>query len=189
MVDRRDLEGKGSVERAPDGLADPGGYQRYLVGLVGDDDPAVVQAATPDAWRTILAADNGTLRAKPAPQEWSAIECLGHAVDAEIVMAGRYRWALVEDRPEMPGYDQDRWVDGLGHRADDPQALLALFEAVREANIALWRATSEADRERAVMHRERGPESFRLMFTMLAGHDRFHLAQARRAMEAVDGSS
>lgn len=189
MIDPTDLERQGSVEHAPDGLTDPSGYQRYLLGLVGDDDPAVVQAATAAAWRTILSADVDLLRAKPAPQEWSAIECLGHAVDAEIVMAGRYRWALAEDRPEMPGYDQDRWVDGLGHRGDDPRALLLLFEALRSANLALWQATSEADHERAVMHRERGPESFRLMFTMLAGHDRFHLAQARRALEATRGSS
>src|SRR5512142_1408684 len=93
MIDPTDLERQGSVEHAPDGLTDPSGYQRYLLGLVGDDDPAVVQAATAAAWRTILSADVDLLRAKPAPQEWSAIECLGHAVDAEIVMAGRYRWA------------------------------------------------------------------------------------------------
>ncbi len=35
------------------------------------------------------------------------------------------------------------------------------------------------------MHAERGPESFDLCFRMLAGHDRFHLAQAKRALEAV----
>jgi hypothetical protein len=37
------------------------------------------------------------------------------------------------------------------------------------------------------MHEERGPESFDLLFRMIAGHDRFHLAQARRALEAVSG--
>jgi hypothetical protein len=37
------------------------------------------------------------------------------------------------------------------------------------------------------MHAERGPESFDLAFRMIAGHDRFHLAQARRALEASPG--
>jgi hypothetical protein len=37
------------------------------------------------------------------------------------------------------------------------------------------------------MHAERGPESFELLFRMLAGHDRFHMAQARRALDAVAG--
>jgi hypothetical protein len=35
------------------------------------------------------------------------------------------------------------------------------------------------------IHAERGRESFDLLFRMLAGHDRFHLAQARRALDAV----
>jgi hypothetical protein len=35
------------------------------------------------------------------------------------------------------------------------------------------------------MHAERGPETYDLSFRMIAGHDRFHLAQARRALAAV----
>jgi len=35
------------------------------------------------------------------------------------------------------------------------------------------------------MHRERGPESYDLTFRLAAGHDRVHLAQARRALTAV----
>lgn len=170
---------------APHELDDPAGYQRYLVGLVGDDDPAAVQAATVDAWRSLLETAGDRLRVRPEAGEWSAIECLGHATDAEVVMAGRYRWALAEDEPEIAGYDQDRWVDGLRHAEDDPQVLLALLAALRASHLALWAATSEAQRDRVVRHRERGPESLRLMFTMLAGHDRFHLAQARRALEAA----
>jgi hypothetical protein len=37
------------------------------------------------------------------------------------------------------------------------------------------------------MHEERGPESFELTFRLAAGHDRFHLAQAERALAAVRG--
>jgi hypothetical protein len=173
----------------PDELGDPSGYQRHLVGLVGDDDPATVQSIATAAWTALVAeAVDDRLRARPATGEWSALECLGHAVDAEVVMSGRYRWALAEDDPELPGYDQDRWVDGLRHGTDDPRALLRLFGALREANLALWASASDDQRERTVRHRERGPESLRLMFTMLAGHDRFHLAQARRALESVAAS-
>jgi hypothetical protein len=39
------------------------------------------------------------------------------------------------------------------------------------------------------MHAERGPESVDLTFRLMAGHDRFHLAQARRALDAVRASS
>ena len=172
----------------PDNLSDPHGYQRHLVGLLGGDDPAAVQAASGDAWRALLAGSGPALRVRPAPAEWSAIECLGHAPDAEIVMSGRYRWALAEDRPELLGYDQDLWVAAIGHRDADPDALLGLFGALRDANIALWARTSAEGRARTALHRERGPESVDLMFRMIAGHDRFHLAQARRALEAAHRS-
>ena len=115
--------------------------------------------------------------------------CLAHIADAEVVMSGRYRWVLAHDRPELVGYDQDLWVDRLHTDEDDPFELLAQFEALRAANIELWRGTSEADRQRVGLHRERGPESYDLMFRMLGGHDRVHLAQARRALAAARGAS
>jgi hypothetical protein len=49
----------------------------------------------------------------------------------------------------------------------------------------LWARSSEEDRARVGIHAERGPESFELLFRMIAGHDRFHLAQAERALDAV----
>ena len=169
----------------PDELADPQGYQRHLVGLVGDDDPAAVQASTVATWRALVAEAGRDIRARPAPAEWSVVECLGHAVDGELVMSARYRWALAEDDPEIVGYDQDRWVAALDHGRADPDDLLRLLEALRAANVALWLATTPPQRARAVRHEERGLESLSLMFTMTAGHDRFHIAQARRALAAV----
>lgn len=39
---------------SPDPVEDPVAYQEHLLGLLGHDDPAEVQAATPAAWRTLL---------------------------------------------------------------------------------------------------------------------------------------
>jgi hypothetical protein len=109
----------------------------------------------------------------------------GHILDAEIVYSGRYRFTLAHDAPRLPGYDQDRWVDRLRHNEDDPEDLLAQFTALRAANLALWQRTPEAERGRVGLHDERGPESYDLSFRLIAGHDRFHLEQARRALAAV----
>ena len=73
------------------------------------------------------------------------------------------RWILAEDEPDIVGYDQDRWVDGLRHRDDDPDELIALFEALRDGEPAAVGATPAADRERFGRHRERGPESYGLI--------------------------
>ena len=125
------------------------------------------------------------LTARPIPNEWSVLECVGHLVDAEVVMAGRYRWVLAHDEPPLIGYDQDLWVDRLRHAEDGPDDLISLFDALRSANLRLWRSRPLTDRDRVGIHRERGPESYGLIVRLAAGHDRFHIEQAERALAAV----
>jgi hypothetical protein len=171
---------------SPDPIADPRAYQQHLLGLLGPDDPAEAQSAAVDAWRAVVAEAGELAAVRPEPSEWSVIECLGHAVDAEIVSAARYRWILAHDEPPLPGYDQDLWVDRLhAGRHEDAAELFSLLEPLRRANVALWRRTSDEEHARVGIHAERGPESFDLLFRMIAGHDRFHMGQADRALRAV----
>lgn len=174
-----------TASSAPDPVAAPSEYQRSLLGLLGDDDPAEVQARTPTAIRELIAEAGDRLRTRPAPDEWSVLECIGHIVDGELVSSGRYRWILAHDEPPLAGYDQDLWVERLRHSDDDPADLLAMFEGLRRANLALWSRSAPEQRARIGMHAERGPESYDLTFRLIAGHDRNHLAQARRALDAV----
>ena len=97
------------VTPSPDPVSDPAAYQRQLLDLLGADDPAVVQAATPERLRTLVTDAGEDLRSAPSPGEWSVIELIGHVVDAELVSSGRYRWILAHDTPAIPGYDQDLW--------------------------------------------------------------------------------
>jgi len=170
---------------SPDPVRQAQAYQQSLLDALGDDDPAEAQSTTPDRIRRLIAEAGPDLRTKPAPREWSVLECIGHVTDAETVMSARYRWVLAHEEPELIGYDQDLWVDGLRHNEDDPADLLAVFEALRIANLALWRRSSPEQRARVGIHRERGRESFDLMFRLLGGHDRVHLDQAERGLAAV----
>jgi len=172
---------------SPDPITDPQGYQRHLLSLLGDDDPAEVQASTPDEWANLLLEAGSLVGDRPEPREWSVLGCLAHATDAEIVMSGRYRWIVAHDEPPLIGYDQDLWVDRLHAGPEDPAELLELLRSLREANVSLWRRSSPDQRARAGLHVERGSETFDLSFRMIAGHDRFHLAQARRTLEMVRG--
>jgi len=164
-------------------------YQEQLLALLGKDDPARVMELTEPLLRTVLSDAASDLRERPAPAEWSVLELLGHLVDAETVMSGRFRWTVSQDEPPLLGYDQDRWVARLRHNDDQPDDLLAVFSALRAANLRLWRRSSADDRERVAMHAERGPESYDLMFRMLAGHDRFHLNQMRETLRQVRAAS
>jgi hypothetical protein len=174
-----------------DPVAQPNAYQELLLGFLGDADPAAVQAQTADVMRGLSADAGADLRTRPEPREWSVLECLAHIVDAELVISGRYRWILAHDQPEIVPYDQDLWVDRLHvpHADETPDELLAQFEPMRRANLNLWRRTPESERARYGVHRERGPESYELTFQLTAGHDLFHIDQARKALALVRGSA
>jgi hypothetical protein len=177
--------GSSTPGSSPNPVAKPQEYQRALLAMLGDDDPFEAQRETPGRLRELVASAGPDLVVRPAEGEWSAMQCIEHITDAEVVMAARYRWVLAHDRPPLVGYDQDLWIDGL-HQGDvDPEELLSLFEALRAANLKLWARTGPEGRARVGLHEERGPESFDLMFRMLAGHDRLHLQQARAALELV----
>ncbi|MBI2782132.1 MAG: DinB family protein [Chloroflexi bacterium] len=177
------------MQTPPDPIAQAAAYQQLLLAALGADDPVEVQSRGPADARALVLEAGADLRTRPAPREWSVLLCLAHIADGELVMSGRYRWVLAHDRPELIGYDQDLWVDNLHRDDEDPEDLLAQYASLRAANVRLWRASSPAQRARVGVHRERGEESFDLMFRMLAGHDRVHLAQARRALAAVHGGS
>jgi hypothetical protein len=165
----------------------PEAYRQSLLAALGDDDPAVVQAATPGLLRELVAEAGDALRVAPEPGEWAVAGCLAHLVDGELIISARSRWILAENEPDIVGYDQALWVARLGQADEDPETLLAVFEALRRWNLELWARTAVEDRGRIGRHRERGPESYELTFRLAAGHDRIHLAQARRALDAGRG--
>jgi hypothetical protein len=168
-----------------DPVSSPEAYRASLLAALGDDDPAVAQAETAAAIRALIADAGDRLRVRPAAGEWSALECIGHIADSEVIVAARVRWILSENEPDIVGYDQALWVDALRHNEDDPGRLVTTFAALRDANLDLWSRRSLADRERVGRHRERGAESYDMTFRLSAGHDRIHLAQARRALDGV----
>ena len=120
------------IQVPPEAIA----YQEQLLGLLGADDPAEVQAShAARTLRSLVREAGADVRTRPEPREWSVLECIGHIVDAELVSSGRYRFILAHDRPDLPGYDQDAWADALHHNDEDPDELLAPFDALRSANL------------------------------------------------------
>ena len=170
---------------SPDPVAEPAAYQQFLLGLLGDDDPALAQETTADKLREHAKEAGTHLYQQPRPGEWSVGQVIAHLADAELAMGGRYRWILAQDEPPLVGYDQDLWVEKLHDEQDSVDDLIELFAALRKANIALWRRSGPGQRARFGIHSERGPESYDLCFRMIAGHDRLHLGQISRALEVV----
>lgn len=168
---------------AADPVGDPAGYQRELLALLRGDDPLDVMAATAGEVRRLTSGvDPALLGRAPAAGEWPATQLLGHLFDAQIAYAFRARAILGQDDPELIGYDQEGWA-ALHHPPFGP--MLDAFTVLRDADVALARATTLDRWERAGMHAERGPTTFRLLIETIAGHDRAHLRQLEATLVAV----
>jgi hypothetical protein len=111
---------------------------------------------------------------------WSARQVLTHLADFELVVGVRVRLVLTQDRPPLATYDQERFTERFW-RLESPAEAVERFEVNRRATARVLEAIGEADWERPGIHPVRGEETLRRTVEMLAGHDRSHLEQVRRA--------
>src|ERR687885_616520 len=117
------------------------------------------------------------LERRPAPGEWSALECLQHLLTVErLVIPVRVRHIL-EARPELIPYDPDAPREPLPERT--PSELVAAFADERRANEeALLAHVTPADLERSSYHPEFGTVTLRMLINLWAAHDLQHTVQA-----------
>jgi DinB superfamily len=153
-------------------------YKARILRHVGGREPLPLLAAAPDTLATLLADVSPALFARrPALGKWSIQEIVAHLADDELVGAYRIRLILAAPGTAIQAFDQDVWAETGRYAATDPWQALALFRALREANLALWGRLTPAEWEHAGVHAERGVESIRDIATYYAGHDLNHFAQ------------
>jgi hypothetical protein len=158
-------------------------YQRELLSFLGERDLVDVLADTPDQIQVLITGlTDEQLHQRPAGNEWSIAEQIGHLWDDEILYGFRARAILAEDEPLLIGTNQDRW--NALPKPPLPELLIA-YRALRAAHLALLRGIPEADWEREGIHQERGRTSFRLLWGTVAGHDLAHLQQLRETRAQI----
>jgi len=156
-------------------------YIGGLLDLLGDTDPVLVLREMPAALDRFLATVPAQIVTSPeAPNKWSIRDVVQHLADSELVGGFRLRMVLSHDRPQLTGYDQDRFANRLRYHEVDVQDALQQFTVLRHANVRLWQDLSPADLARVGLHGERGEESLEKMRRLYAGHDLLHLRQLDR---------
>jgi hypothetical protein len=136
-------------------------------------------SVTPDRWHCLsktLPAD--LLSRRPAPSEWSAVECLQHMIDTERVFQFRVKCFL--DGIDFPAFDPDSQGTKTGRHS--PAELADEFETLRLQSLKSIETLVETDLDRRVRHQELGPVTLREMLSEWAAHDLNHTVQAERAL-------
>jgi hypothetical protein len=162
-------------------------YVATLFDALGKQDPVAVMRGTATALGHAtrgLSAEQ--LSVREAPGKWSIRMVVRHLADAELVGGFRFRMVLAEDGPTLPGYDQDAWANKLHYDSADLDMSLAIFAALRTANLTLLERATPADLQRYMVHSERGNESLEFMIRIYGGHDLIHLRQIARIRKVAE---
>lgn len=157
-------------------------YRQELLAALGGDDPVASLRKSFDEVSQLMAdTDRAQLERAPAPGEWSAWQVLSHLTDSDLMAGARVRMIVTSDRPVLVGYDQDAFTARFGGLDQNVGETIDRWRALRLANLRIFESLSEEDWQRVGLHSERGEESARLTVELMAGHDRVHLDQIRRA--------
>ena len=129
------------------------------------------------------------LRAHPIPGKWSAAEIVHHLADSETISGTRLRRLLVEENPEIQGYDQEAFAARLNYNARDIAPALDALRSARATTAQLFNSMSETDWQRQGTHSESGSYTPEDWLKIYAAHAHNHAAQIRRLREALAGGS
>lgn len=111
-------------------------------------------------------------------RNWTVRQIVHHLPDSHVNALVRFKLALTEDRPTIRPYDETRWSELPLNRTGDVGPSLRLLEAVHETWVAVLRAMTDAEFDRAYLHPE-----YKTVFTlagavgMYAHHGRHHAGQ------------
>lgn len=139
-----------------------------------------ILTGTPERWLR-LATDlpPELLTRRPAPEEWSAAECLYHLIDVEAVYYSRLQ--AFQAGQDFPAFDPD----AQGSHIDPGRPLMdvaEMFARQRIRPLEMLEHLSPQDFQRQVRHQELGPVRLVEMLNAWAAHDLNHTLQAEKAL-------
>lgn len=153
---------------------------------VSRPDPQSTIARLRTTGRDLVALVSGVpqrrLAKQPADGGWAPATIVSHLADAELVYSTRIRSVITDDKPYLPGYDQDAWAERFAVFDEDVKDVLARWRSLRDANLRLLESLEEAEWKQTGVRPEKGEQTLLQMVHDLAEHDRSHLDQIRRAL-------
>jgi DinB superfamily len=137
-------------------------------------------STTTGRWQSLVeAAPDALLRRRPAPDEWSAAECLDHLLLTERLVFGQRVCAILEGR-DLVVFDPNAPRDPEPERT--PREAAAALAAERAANLDVLSRLAPADLERSSRHPEYGMVALSVLLNTWTAHDLQHTVQAEEAL-------
>lgn len=154
-------------------------YHRYVQTVPDGDIAETLARQFADTRRLLEAVRPDQETHRYAEGKWSVREVVTHLIDTEAMFMGRVLWIARQPEIELPGMDQDLWVEVSGGAEREMEELIEDFAAVRGASIRLLRSLPDAAWEN--VGRANGASvALRALPWIVAGHERVHRAALKR---------
>jgi hypothetical protein len=112
---------------------------------------------------------------KPASNRWSPQEELGHLLDSAANNHQRIVRTQLQDKPSMPGYDGDRWVELHRYQKRDWRDLITIWHAMNEQLLTAAAAVPAVDWDRTCTINNSEPVTLAFVFEDYLHHMVHHL--------------
>ena len=152
-------------------------YARYIK-LVGDDALSALRAQRASTPRLLSGLSEAQAMHRYAPGKWSVKEVVGHMIDGERVFSYRALRVARADTTPLPGFDENAWVPAAHFDRRPMPDLVADYQTVRAATVALFSSFEEEALVRMGTANDQ-PISVRALAHMIAGHELHHVAILR----------
>jgi hypothetical protein len=127
-----------------------------------------------------------TAAVTPSPEKWSPKEELGHLLDSAANNHQRIVRTLLENRPAMPGYEQQRWVEVHVHQQRDWRELIDTWVALNRQLLSGATGVTESDWTRSCTIAGAEPVSLKFVFEDYLAHMSHHLAHIKAASHGAN---
>ena len=173
-----------SISRPLDGDFLP--YAGSYINLVpAGTDPREALRTQPQEIHAVFASLTEAQAEKAyAPDKWNLKEMLLHQIDSERVFAYRAMRFARADSQDLPGFDQDTYVNNSGATARSLTSLLAEYDATRAATLALFESFTDEQLDRRGSANG-GPATVRALLFIVPGHERHHLNIIRERYQPI----
>jgi hypothetical protein len=156
-------------------------YERYVSLATEGDAVTALQAQLDEMLALLRGLPEATANTRHAPYTWSVKQVVGHLTDADREFGHRaFRFSRNDPTP-LPGFDEKPYVETADFDRTPFADLLAEFEHVRRANLALFRRLPAAAWSRSGVA-SGNPVTVRALAYIILGHTRHHLNILRKRL-------
>jgi hypothetical protein len=152
-------------------------YAKYIK-LVGDDALGALRAQSASTPRLLSGLSDAQAMHRYAPGKWSVKEVVGHLLDGERVFSYRALRIARADATPLPGFDENAWVPPAHFDRRPMPDLVADYQTVRAATVALFSSFDEEALTRVGTANDT-PFSVRALAHIIAGHELHHVGLLR----------